>query len=461
MALTKEQRDALPEDDFAVPGKRALPFHDRTHVKMAWDSIGFTKNLTPEERAQGRRRILRKAEDLGIDTATWHVQAVTFEAMAIEFPAGTDGHPNKLPFSGVMTRVDQQSDKPVGGALGHHVFIPKAVAEEALPSLLGMAIDYCEDFDGHDKTQKIGIITEATIEGDAVRIAGFFYAADFPELIARIQAEKESLGFSYEAQSRIRSLEADPWHVEYCVFTGAALLYKDKAAYTSTSLAAQAEQEKQDMDIKELAEAVKALTTTVTDMANSQKLQAAALEDIKTKQIEAGATLERVKPHAEKLRSCAAAMEAAGIGTHATEGHVNALRHMAASMEAEATMGKVPHIYNDHSYLGRVMEAKAEEKKAAEDPKLKEISDAVASLATVVKDLKASATANAAPPERKTISPEVQQLLAKAGITQDEKGKLTLAQVDKALETAGITGTKAIEAKFKIQAAGLIDATAR
>ncbi|MHB0992710.1 MAG: DUF6582 domain-containing protein, partial [Burkholderiales bacterium] len=127
MALTPEQRAALPDADFAVPGKRALPMPDPAHVKMAWSMLDHTKGLTEQDKSEGRRRILDRAKELGMDTSTWlahqsaalNVQpdtsglmAMYFEAMALDMPDVQD-HPNRVPFSGVMTRIDEASDNPV------------------------------------------------------------------------------------------------------------------------------------------------------------------------------------------------------------------------------------------------------------------------------------------------------------------------------------------------------------
>jgi hypothetical protein len=52
--------------------------------------------------------------------------------------------------------------------------------------------------------------------------------------------------------------------------------------------------------------------------------------------------LPQVEPHAAKLESCAAGMEAAGIGGDMTNGHAVILRRMAASMRADAAQGRLP-----------------------------------------------------------------------------------------------------------------------
>jgi phage gp29-like protein len=71
VALTAAERDALSDDDFAVPAKRELPIKDRNHVKAAWDLVDTTKDLTEAERGEARRRILARAKALGIDTSGW------------------------------------------------------------------------------------------------------------------------------------------------------------------------------------------------------------------------------------------------------------------------------------------------------------------------------------------------------------------------------------------------------
>jgi len=460
MSLTKEEREKLPEEHFAVPGKRKLPIHDATHTKLAWDMLDRTQGLTPAEKSTARHRILRRAKELGIDTKGWNLTAsFTIEAMAIEMPEVAD-HPNKMPFSGILTRLDQPSDNPVGGAMGKRVLISKSVAEAALPSLLGMAVDFTPNLDGHDNQSKIGIFTEATVEGDAIHVKGFFYAHDFPVETGRIKAEKDKLGFSYECQSRIQDLSADPWVVEACMFTGAAVLYKDRAAYTTTSLAAHAAEE-QDAMTKEELDKLNATLATLAASVDTINKGLAEVKEAQAKTISAaGAVHEMVKPHAEKLRSCAAAMEAAGIGTNADRGHVKVLRHMADRMEAESMLGQLPHIYRDHDYLSGA--AAVALKPAEPDPETKKtletLTASVATVTTALADLKAAAFTQAAQPERKTLTPEIQALLGKHNLAAAANdGTLTVAQVDEALK--GLPAQQRIEQKLKLMASGVLPAT--
>jgi hypothetical protein len=140
---------------------------------------------------------------------------IDLESMAIELPH-VAGHPNRLPFRGVLTLLDVPSDKAPAGARGHRVMLTRAAAEKALPSLLGMALDFTPNLDGHDARRKVGVITSADIVAadgkwqianrknrDAtlrrqpvdnptrasawlLEISGYIFARDFPEIVELI-----------------------------------------------------------------------------------------------------------------------------------------------------------------------------------------------------------------------------------------------------------------------------------
>ncbi|HEY5329898.1 MAG TPA: hypothetical protein VIJ79_08455 [Acidobacteriaceae bacterium] len=164
-------------------------------------------------------------------------------AMAVEFPE-VDGHPNRLPFEGCLTLLDVASDKAPSGARGHRVVLTREAAEAALPSLLGMAVDYKAGWDGHDARQKCGIITAAHIEGKRLLVSGFLFARDYPEFSGQFGKEfggvsaaaGDSMGMSYElADAHVADMRSAVWTLTRATFTGAAILLKDKAAYRGTS----------------------------------------------------------------------------------------------------------------------------------------------------------------------------------------------------------------------------------
>jgi len=155
--------------------------------------------------------------------------------MAVHIPP-VHGHPNRVPFEGILATVNAPSDRAPSGARGHRVLLTGEAAEQALPSLLGMAVDYRPDWDGHDNRRKIGILTEATIRGNNLLVRGYLYARDFPDVAKAIQAHAPTaLGMSYEiADAKVEDMSAQIWRLTKVTFTGAAILLRDKAAYSST-----------------------------------------------------------------------------------------------------------------------------------------------------------------------------------------------------------------------------------
>jgi len=183
---------------------------------------------------------------------------IELQSMAIEMPPVT-AHPNRAPFRGVLTFVDRPSEGSPSGAKGHRVLLTRAACERALPSLLGMGLDYAPALDAHDAQRKIGVITEAEIvsrrnpdsgvrtpESACIDVAGYLYARDFPNIVRTLRATQPNplgsegsqrylYGMSYEiTEARIDNMDAPVWVVTDFTFTGAAVLRRDKAAYRNT-----------------------------------------------------------------------------------------------------------------------------------------------------------------------------------------------------------------------------------
>ncbi len=186
----------------------------------------MSETAAAERRTCGLRSIARAGKA--------HPATMQLRAMAVEFPV-VHGHPNRLPFEGVLTLVDVPSDRAPSGARGHRVILTRQAAEAALPSLLGMAVDYKAGWDGHDARQKCGIITAAEVDGTKLAVAGYLFARDFPEMEQKVRLEG-AMGMSYElADAHVADMQAQLWKLTRATFTGAAILLRDKAAYHGTS----------------------------------------------------------------------------------------------------------------------------------------------------------------------------------------------------------------------------------
>ena len=176
-----------------------------------------------------------------------HRAPFMLDALALDLPVLAEEHPNKAPFRGVLTRIDEPSTRPPNGSQGHRVLIPRAVAELALASLAGMPIDCSLNLKDHDKKNVIGVIEGGRIEGKDLVVEGYLLEKNYPDEVAEIRSKRSQLGMSYEiADVTVEDTEATVWTLTGLTFTGAAILRKTAAAYQDTAIAAQAQAEEGD-----------------------------------------------------------------------------------------------------------------------------------------------------------------------------------------------------------------------
>jgi hypothetical protein len=149
-----------------------------------------------------------------------------------------DDHPNKMPFKGTLVLLGVPSTKPPHGARGHRIQLSKEVTKRRLKDLIGMGLNYSPSLEEHAPRRKVGVITGAWIDGNAVKVKGIIYKKDFPEAVKDLKTS--GLGMSMElADVYVSDEDATIWQLEDFRFTGATVLYKKAAAYYQTALAAQ------------------------------------------------------------------------------------------------------------------------------------------------------------------------------------------------------------------------------
>lgn len=146
------------------------------------------------------------------------------ESMAVAMPE-VAGHPNRAAFRGVLTVVDVPSQRAPSGAKGRRVVLTRKAAEAALPSLLGMALDYAPEFDRHDVRRKVGVITSADVVERNLEVGGYLYAKDFPDIVKEI------------ARSGRRPAKLAPRHLEQLAMEGASGTGMGEGMRLRTSLA--------------------------------------------------------------------------------------------------------------------------------------------------------------------------------------------------------------------------------
>ena len=354
-------------------------------------------------------------------TTTEQVAALRLDAMALEIPEWRE-HPNRVPFSGVLTRVDAASDRAPSGAAGHRVLLPRGVAERALPSLLGMAVDYAPGLRGHDARRKIGVITRAEIQGDRLEVGGYLFGKDFPEVLGEMRARRDALGMSYEVtEVRVADPAAEVWVLQHVVFTGAAILERGAAAYETTSLAAGAVRDAKTIFLGADGGArngASVETQTRGGSMNDKLLK--TMETLATATRESHAEMANLRAAVDDLR------QAQNSLLVAVERTLNASRESAAPGSLETRVEE----------LARVSE------------ELRRQNDA----------MRAQAEAFAAQQARKTIPAQVLTLLAKSGVGADSigaNGRVDSGVLDRALD--GLPLEQRIAVKSQLARAGVLD----
>lgn len=232
---------------------------------------------------------------------------------------------NRTPFSGVVTNVDKPSDGTPGGAWGKLLF-PSDEMKKALPLLVGMPVN--AEFDsegidwlwgstgssylsGHNPDAIIGVFTEAEIKGNDVQVKGHMFSETYPQEVRIIQSlsKQGELGMSievdvdymkeveYEGETVLQAHGLTP--------LGAAILFKDRAAFSKTRLAAQKGVEKMEETIKEIKAAIEEMKENmvtkddVKDFITAEALEGLAkteevvkVEDLEVKDVVKAEALE-------------------------------------------------------------------------------------------------------------------------------------------------------------------------
>jgi hypothetical protein len=143
---------------------------------------------------------------------------------------------NRLKFEGILAYVGTPSDLAPSGARGHRVLLTKEHAQICIHTLCGQGVNVNSDLHHHDVTRKIGVITEAKLYRNRIKLSGHLWDKDFPAEVARLQASGNKLGMSFDAdESFVPNMRESVWEIRPARFTGAAILLKKKASYQKSS----------------------------------------------------------------------------------------------------------------------------------------------------------------------------------------------------------------------------------
>lgn len=226
-----------------------------------------------------------------------------------------DGHINKLPFIATFMQIDSPSNGTPCGA-DCPIVLAMDEARKCVSTMDLMAVDcvwsdwWPEDcMTGHDSRNKIGVIEKAYIEGNEMKMKGFIYALDFPDIAYFIKNATPALGFSMECIADVETKDDGYEHMTNVTFTGVAILFQNLAAFKDTYIdyiaAKRKEQEElTEQEKKELMASIKEMMeTTVSEKigALEEKLEASKTEPKADEAMEA--ELEKLKAEKEALEA--------------------------------------------------------------------------------------------------------------------------------------------------------------
>jgi Sec-independent protein translocase protein TatA len=139
----------------------------------------------------------------------------------------------------VLFRIDEPSESAPSVGPGLPLYVPKAVAEEALSTVSGLPLDAHDNLSQHSNPDIAGVMLSASIQGNDFRVSGYLYDWSQSDKVAKIAANKEQLGMSMNANAIGHEAEVDGrkvFWVDKLELLGANILFSEKATYRQTRL---------------------------------------------------------------------------------------------------------------------------------------------------------------------------------------------------------------------------------
>lgn len=167
------------------------------------------------------------------------VITVAFDCPAQAIAAAASRATNRRPVEGVLFRIDEPSESAPSVGPGLPLYVPKAVAEEALSTVSGLPLDAHDNLSQHANPEIAGVMLSASIQGNDFRVSGYLYDWSRGDKVAKIAANKEQLGMSMNANAIGHEAEVDGktvFWVDKLELLGANILFSEKATYRQTRL---------------------------------------------------------------------------------------------------------------------------------------------------------------------------------------------------------------------------------
>lgn len=363
-------------------------------------------------------------------------------------------HPNRVPFRGVVAKLDQPSDGAPHGTMGRRIIIPSALASELSPGLLLAPINIDRALSGHDLSRVIGSITNAYVEGSDWVVEGVLFGKNFPDEVDLIKAEKDSLGMSIEMSHLqwVNPFALGTITMKMATPTGAAILLKKKAAYQTTTLAAsRSEVNKMDPIIAQLLAQMVQMQASQSELTNLLKTMSASITDAVGKLTAAGAEIKSQLAEAKAAPVEAKPEVKTEIAAAAVDPTAQLADMLGKAMLAKLIGGEVA--------AAAVTPVTVQPAPVTPAPAHTDLAASLVNLLTKGQTTEIAAAATPAPnPARQTLSSEAASFLNRfsADLQAGADGKFTVNEVDNTLDKGGYTALQGTSIKMSLRASGLI-----
>jgi hypothetical protein len=156
---------------------------------------------------------------------------------------------NERVVEGILFKIDSPSEAIPNVGPGLPLYIPRAVALEALACLdfsRPKPLDAHNSLSQHASTEIVGAMTSARVDGDDFWVSGVLWDHNQPHKVEAISASQDHLGMSVNATAEGHPTEIDGrsvWQIDRLRILGANILFAEKATFkkTRTSVMAGAE----------------------------------------------------------------------------------------------------------------------------------------------------------------------------------------------------------------------------
>jgi hypothetical protein len=214
---------------------------------------------------------------------------------------------NERVVEGILFKIDSPSEAIPNVGPGLPLYIPRAVALEALACLdfsRPKPLDAHNSLSQHASTEIVGAMTSARVDGNDFWVSGVLWDHNQPHKVEAISASQDHLGMSVNATAEGHPTEIDGrsvWQIDRLRILGANILFAEKATFkkTRTNVMAGAEavisipvlasaneseienltpDSSESMDIQAVATQITQLSESVAAMHNEVKNRLNALE---------------------------------------------------------------------------------------------------------------------------------------------------------------------------------------